>query len=125
MKPKKNLISLVRVLVKPEYQGTVLYDICHADPYKIIRLSDHITTHNVEVFFTLKPDYFEDEYRENDWNEYPKFKPTKNGFYFVRFSNQAEYLRRWVDGDWYDLTGGTKSTSCKETTEFKFYKEEL
>lgn len=123
MKPKKNLISLVRVLVKPEYQNEVI-ERAYKQPLEWMVIPPVCSQHGLAIQMFVK-DGFEDEYHENDWNDYPKFKPRKNGFYFVRFDNQAEYLRRWIDGDWYDLTGKTKSRSCKETTEFKFYKEEL
>lgn len=127
MKPTKNLISLVRVLVKPEYQKSVLNDcVLAAGTLRFLPLSANETIHGLPVILEIVPYCFEDVYKLDDWNEYPKFKPHEEGFYFIRYNTGAEYIRKWVNGDWHDLTGGTRSHVCsKKGVKFKWYKKEL
>lgn len=124
--PKKNLVSLIRATVKPEYQDEVLH-LC-VERYSaqhlygnLATISSNYTLHGIPITFTIDRDHFD----EDGWNEYPKHKPFKDGVYLIRFNNKAEYLRRWKD-DWYDLTGTVKSRFlCNDSIEFKWFGEEL
>ena len=127
MKAKKNLISLVRVLVKPEYQNKVIDIIVNSKKYLInttYPIPSDLTIHGIQIDIWVTDDLFE-SYDPRDWNEYPKFSPEENGFYYVKFANESVYIRRWIDGSWWDITGKNKSKSCSDITEFKFYKKEL
>ena len=121
---KKNLISLVKVLVKPQHQNNVLYRIINSDFDQTIVLDETITVHNIEISFKVKREYFDKTYDYEGWNKYPKFKPIVNGVYRIRFENGAEYFRRSIDGTWYDITGTVKSRTT-EPFEFKWYASEL
>lgn len=85
MKPNKKLISLVRVLVKPEYQESVLRDCSEGLGY----LMPIMTIHGIPVRIELVEDCFEDEYKDSDWNEYPKVKPPKHEPLRVEFADKS------------------------------------
>lgn len=126
MKLKKNLISLIRVTVKPEYQNRVIEEIENSQkcPTVVHHIDSYLTIHGVTVYICVTDDLFE-SYDPKGWNEYPKFSPEENGFYYVKFSNGSVYMRRWIDGGWWDITGENRSKRCVDITEFKFYKKEL
>ena len=128
MKLKKNLISLIRVLVKPEFQDREIKKIEKSKeryPTTVIHLLDtNVTAHGIRVRISITDDLFEC-YKPYGWNEYPKFSPEENGFYYVKFSNGSVYMRQWVNGEWWDNTGENRSKGCVDITEFKFYKKEL
>lgn len=122
MKAKKNFISLVRVLVKPEYQNKVI-EKAKTLNLKWAVINPNVTLHGLAIQVFIE-DCFE-EYKPDDWNEYPKFKPQKDGIYLIRFDNGGQYIRRWKEGDWMDLTGTVRSRDCGENVKFKWYSENI
>lgn len=128
LKPKKNLVSFIRATVKPEYQDEVLSDVTkkYNNGYTgLFMISANTTLHGIFVA-TYLDDILFDGYDPNGWNDGQKYKPVKDGIYKIRFSNGGEYLRRWKDGKWYDLTGTVESDVSRTTfTEFKWFSEDI
>lgn len=124
LKPTKKLISLVRATVKPQYIDTILDDAFHCiDQYCSVQ--SLFALHGISFSIWIDESLFEG-YNPNDWKEYPKHKPIKNGIYRIRYENGGEYLRRWKDGRWYDLSGEIRSNVFyKNSIEFKWFGEEI
>lgn len=121
--PKKNLVSLIRATVKPECQNKILNDIikCGLNG-TIYNISYPYTLHGISIGVWIDDKVFDDD----GWSDGQKYKPVKEGIYKIRFSNGGEYLRRWKDGKWYDLTGTVESDVSRSTfTEFKWFDEDI
>lgn len=124
LKPNKKLISFIRATVKPEFQGEVLNDVLKSIG-KFYFISSISTLHGVFLTVWIDESLFEG-YDPNNWDKYPKHKPVKDGIYRIRYENGGEYLRRWKDGRWYDLSGVVKSNVFyKDSIEFKWFGEEI